>query len=73
MTAGVLKPAEKYVHFNVPGAFSFVLDSSFYWKCEHRACELAKIYNVPPVWKGPHTLIGRMLSIFNSVSLKLFL
>lgn len=25
MTAGVLKPSEKYVHFNVPGAFSFVL------------------------------------------------
>lgn len=24
MTAGVLKTAEKYVHFNVPGVFIFV-------------------------------------------------
>lgn len=28
MTAGVLKTAEKYVHFNVSGAFSFVYQAA---------------------------------------------
>lgn len=70
MTAGVLKTAEKYVHFNVPGVFIFVYyTAAFTGNVNTGHVNLQKsIDNVPAVWrkkkKKGHLLV--MLSIFNS-------
>lgn len=70
MTAGVLKTAEKYVHFNVPGVFIFVYyTAAFTGNVNTGLVNLQKsIDNVPAVWrrkkkKKERTLIGSVVNI----------